>query len=51
MHNVSNSEEWKRIAERITKETDPAKLDLLVKELCDALDGVHKRTESAERSA
>ena len=50
MYNVSNIE-WKRIAEQITKETDPAKLALLVKELCAALDGVHKRTESAEQSA
>jgi hypothetical protein len=50
MHYASNSEEWKSIAEQITKETDSAKLTLLVKQLCDVLDQAHKPTGSTERS-
>lgn len=39
MSNASNREEWKKIAEEITQETDPKKISELVQELCDALDG------------
>ena len=38
MADASNREEWKKIAEAITQETDPGKVSELVKELCDALD-------------
>ena len=38
MSNASNREEWEKIAERITQETDPQRMGELVKELCDALD-------------
>jgi len=34
-----SNEEWKKIAEQITKETDSAKLTMLVKQLCEAFDG------------
>jgi hypothetical protein len=50
MHYASNSEEWKSIAEQITKETDSAKLTSLVKQLCDVFDQAHKPRESTERS-
>lgn len=38
MTDASYSEEWKQIAEAITKEPDQSKLAQLVKELCQALD-------------
>ena len=38
MADASNREEWKKIAEAITQETDPQKLIQLTQELCDALD-------------
>jgi len=44
MHDASNSEEWKKIAEQIAKESDSEKLALLVKELCDAFDIERKQT-------
>lgn len=31
--------DWRSIAEQISKETDPAKLTILVEKLCCALDG------------
>lgn len=37
--NASNREEWKKIAEEVTRETDPKKISDLVQELCDALEG------------
>ena len=51
MHDASNTEEWKSIAEQITKETDSEKLALLVEQLCDVFDTkVHKPTGATERS-
>jgi len=50
MHYASNSEEWKSIAEQITKETDSAKLTLLVKQRSDVFDQAHKTDGSTERS-
>jgi len=44
MHDASYSEEWKKIAEQIAKESDSEKLELLVKELCDAFDIERKQT-------
>jgi hypothetical protein len=44
MHDASNSDDWKRIAEQIAKESDSEKLVLLVKELCDAFDIERKQT-------
>ena len=44
MHDASNGEQWKRIAEQIAKEPDSEKLALLVKELCDAFDLERKQT-------
>ena len=38
MADASNREEWKKIAEAITQETDPDKVSELVKELCDVFD-------------
>lgn len=38
MSDASNREEWKKIAEEVTKETDPKRMSELVKELCDAFD-------------
>ena len=38
MADASNREEWKKIAEAITQETDPQKLIQLAQELCDAMD-------------
>jgi hypothetical protein len=35
--------DWRSIAEQASKETDPAKLTILVEKLCCALDGEHKR--------
>jgi len=35
--------DWRSIAEQTSKETDPAKLMILVEKLCCALDGVRKR--------
>jgi hypothetical protein len=34
--------DWRSIAEQTSKETDPAKLMILVEKLCCALDGVRK---------
>ena len=45
MHDVSNSEEWKKIAEQIAKESDSEKLELLLKELCNAFDIERKQTK------
>lgn len=36
------NEDWRLIAEEISNETDPAKLTLLVAQLCHALDGREK---------
>jgi len=38
MADASNREEWKKIAEAITQETDPNKVVELAKKLSDALD-------------
>lgn len=38
MSDASNREEWKKIAEAMSQETDPDKVIELAKELCDALD-------------
>ena len=35
---AADSEDWKRIAEEITKEPDGSKLAELVRKMCDALD-------------
>jgi len=51
MRDASNAEEWKRIAEKVTKEADSEKLALLVKELCgvDPQAGTRPKSERSFR--
>jgi hypothetical protein len=46
-----HSEEWKRIAEQIAKETDGKKLTQLVKELCAAFDRANGTNSTAQEIA
>jgi hypothetical protein len=39
-------EDWRSVAERASKEMDPAKLTMLIAELCRALDGERKERVS-----
>lgn len=39
----SGDEDWRSIAEQASKETDPAKLTILVERLCCALDGERRQ--------
>ncbi len=50
--NVAKSEDWRAIAERASKEQDPAKLIQLIEELCNLLEqqaATQKRKESPEQ--
>jgi hypothetical protein len=45
-------EDWRSIAEQASRETDPAKLTILVEKLCCALDGERKeKSRLAETSS
>ena len=48
MSDALHSEEWKRIAEKITKETDHRRITELVQELCDAFDRRKQPNKSKE---
>jgi hypothetical protein len=39
-------EDWRSVAEQVTKEMDPAKLTILIAKLCQALDGERKENSS-----
>jgi hypothetical protein len=49
MADPSNREEWKKIAEQITQETDFEKLMQLVRQLCDACDRQQGNVRSEEQ--
>jgi len=44
-------EDWLPIAEQASKEMDPEKLMILVKQLCSALDGHRKPSFTSSKSA
>jgi hypothetical protein len=43
------NEDWRLIAEQVSNETDPAKLTLLVEQLCHALDDREKGPQLERR--
>ena len=47
MASYHKNEDWRLIAEQVSNETNPAKLTLLVAQLCRALDG--KRESTSQR--